>query len=481
MNDRRSSVRAFAGRFVIALVVGSFLMAGAVKGVNREIANKLDNIPKIPLETAPLPPEGANYLVVGVDNLGDGPLNDFDNGAFGNRDGDKNSDTMMIVHVEPKAERTLIVSFPRDLWVNIPGHGGSKLNGAFQYGAQAIIDTFKSNFDVDINHYIELNFKSFVGLVNTLGNVPVYVPYEAQDVYTGLGLPNGGCWSLDGEGSLRWVRSRYLQYRDSRTGNWVYADIIPDLGRIARQQDFMRRLAGIAVAKSLANPFTANAVADEVVKNLKVDDAFDKSAIFDLIDAFRGIDVDDQSALDFQAMPSKPGPNQGVQQVLYADMNTATPLIQRLRAFDIRPRPTPPPATVRLRIVNASGREDLGGAAERWFEEHGFVVTEQVESATRSSGSSISYAPGQLNKAKFMTRFIEPLADLNLDAAALTNADVEIVIGRNFSGIVVPADALDSTTTTTPAPVDPTLDAPLELPPRPAEVVLSNPAPRAGC
>lgn len=481
MNDRRSSVRAFAGRFVIALVVGSFLMAGAVKGVNREIGNKLDTIPKIDLKTAPLPPDGANYLIVGVDNLGEGvEANELECEAFGCRDGDKNSDTMMIVHVEPAAERTLIVSFPRDLWVNIPGHGGSKLNGAFQYGAQTIIDTFKSNFDVDINHYIELNFKSFVGLVNTLGNVSVYVPYEAQDIYTGLGLPNGGCWELDGEKSLQWVRSRFLQYRDTRTGNWVYADIIPDLGRIARQQDFMRRLAGIAVAKSLSNPFTANAVADEVVKNLKVDDAFDKSAIFDLIDAFRGIDVDDQSALDFQAMPSKPGPNQGVQQVLYADMNTATPLIQRLRAFDPRPRPTPAPATVRLRIVNASGREDLGIAAKRRFEELGFVVTEQVESAI-SPGSTMTYAPGQLDKAKFMTRFIEAPPYLDLDATALTNADVEIVIGRNFTSIVVPADALDSTTTTTPAPADPALDTPLELPPPPAEVVLPNPASRVGC
>ena len=71
MDDRRSSVRAFVGRFLIALVVGSLLMAGVVvRASNREIGNKLDRIPKIDLTTAPLPPEGANYLLIGVDNLG---------------------------------------------------------------------------------------------------------------------------------------------------------------------------------------------------------------------------------------------------------------------------------------------------------------------------------------------------------------------------------------------------------------------------
>ena len=483
MDDRRSSVRAFVGRFLIALVVGSLLMAGVVSGVNQGIGNKLDEIPKINLRTAPLRPEGANYLVIGVDNLGNGVEgNELECEAFGCRKGEKNSDTMMIMHVEPNAERTLIVAFPRDLWVNIPGHGSSKLNGAFQYGPQAVIDTLTTNFGVEIQHYIALNFRSFVGLVNELGSVPVYVPYAARDSFTGLGLPHGQCWSLDCEQSLQWVRSRSLQYLDERTNTWVYADTVsPDLSRIERQQDFMRRLAGIAVTKSLSNPFTANAVASEVIDNVEVDDAFDKGAIFDLIDAFRGINVDDQSALQFETMPSKGGPNQGAQQVLYADMATAAPLIQRLQTFDIRPRPTPAPASIRLRIVNSSGRADIGLAAKERFEELGFVVTEAVESATRSSGSRVRYSQGQIAKAKLMMRFIEPLPDLTLDPATITNADVEIVLGSNFTEIVVPADALDSTTTTVPGAVDPILDTPLELPPPPADIVLPNPAPRGNC
>ena len=62
-----STARAFAGRFCIALLVGSLLMTAAVAGVNREVGRKLDRIPKIELTTAPLPPGGANYLLVGSD------------------------------------------------------------------------------------------------------------------------------------------------------------------------------------------------------------------------------------------------------------------------------------------------------------------------------------------------------------------------------------------------------------------------------
>lgn len=501
MDDRRAPVRAFAGRFLIALAVGSLLMAGAVAGVNREIGRKLDRIPRLALKTAPLPPEGANYLLIGSDSR-EFVSNELEREAFGDAtasDG-RRSDTIMVIHVEPRAERTLVVSFPRDLWVNIPGHGYSKINAAYNYGPQAVIETLKANFDIDVHHYVELNFLSFVGLVNHLGGVTVYVPYEAKDDYTGFGVPNGGCWPLDGEVALQWVRSRSLEYRDERTGRWVPADIVPDIGRIGRQQDFMRRLAGVAVAKSLANPFTANAVADEVVKNLTVDDAFDKAAIFDLLDAFRTLNPDDTSALRFETMPWKTGPNQGGQQVLYADMSLAGPLIERLRTFEERPRPAPAPATIRVRLVNATGRDNLEVAVRQRLEELGFVVTEAVRTTPgRVPGIDVRYAPGQLDKAKLVLRYIEPPASLVLEPAALPGADVEITLGRAFEGIVVPADALTVTTTTLPSaeggegaqgavggepaggPGPTVVGRPPELPTTPSSTVLPNPAPREGC
>ena len=210
-----------------------------------------------------------------------------------------------------------------------------------------VIDTLKTNFDIDIHHYIELNFLSFVDLVNTLGDVPVYVPYAVRDVNTGLGLPNGGCWPLNGEqapfvGAVAVPRVPELRNRTVGVRQ-------PNRARLSAALPGNRTSCagspGIAVTKSLANPFTANDVADDVVKNLKVDDAFDKGAIFDLIDAFRTINVDDQSALEFATMPSKATGDQRQGSLLTADGHRWPQLILRLRTFDTRPKPTPAPST----------------------------------------------------------------------------------------------------------------------------------------
>jgi len=483
-----SSVRTFAGRFLIALVVGTLIMGAAVAGVNREVDRKIDRIPRIELTTAEEFPGGANYLLIGSDSR-DFVANDLELGAFGDPtdESGKNSDTIMVVHVEPKAERTFVVSFPRDLWVNIPGHGNSKINAAYGYDQQTIIDTLKQNFDVDVNHYLEVNFKAFVELVDSLGKVSVYTPYPTRDEKTGLDLPNAGCNALDGEQSLQWVRSRFHEYLNPETGRWISADIIPDFGRIARQQEFMRRLAGLAVQKSLANPFTANLVADHMVNggNLKADDAFDKGSVFSLLGAFRTLDPEDTSSLEMVTLPSKPGPNQGGLQVLYAD--TTNPafdqIIQRLRTFDTTPRPAPAPAEITVQVVNATNRADLAVAVTEQLKDLGFNTVEPIESSKeRIPGVELRVSPDQRAKGNLLLRYIEPAAQLTVLPTATHGVDVTIVLGKSFGAIAVPADATaDETAPPVEVPgADPApIDVPATITTLPAS--LPEPAPRIGC
>lgn len=482
-----SSVRAFAGRFLIALLVGTLIMGAAVAGVNREVGRKLDRIPKIELTTAPVPPGGANYLLVGSDTR-EFVSNELEAEAFGDAEseGGRRSDTIMVVHVEPKAERTFIVSFPRDLWVNIPGRGMDKINAAYNYDQQTVIDTLKQNFDVDVNHYIEVNFKTFVELVDSLGKVPVYTPYPARDSYTALDLPSAGCVQLDGEQGLQYVRSRFLEYLNPDTGRWVSADIIPDLGRIGRQQEFMRRLAGLAVQKSLGNPFTANLVADKVVNGLKADDAFDKSSVFSLLDAFRTLNPDDTSSLEMVTLPSRPGPNQGGQSVLYAD--TANPLfdqiVERLRTFDETPKAAPLPSEITVRVVNATNRADLAVGVTKRLNELGFdTVAADETSQERIPGVDVRVTAPQAQKGKLVLRYIEPTAQLTV--VPESDVDVTIVLGKAFEAVAVPADAVQVTEDTAPvtaAPETDVEDVPLDVPTTttlPAS--LPEPAPRLGC
>jgi LCP family protein required for cell wall assembly len=319
----------FASRFAIALVVAIVFMVGAIVTVNYVIDTKLDSVDRVNVATAEGSAKGGNFLVIGSDTRAF-IATDADEKAFGGDEGGQRSDTMMVVHVEPDAKRTLVVSFPRDLWVDIPGVGMSKINAAFNSGPDKVIATLKENFGIDINHFVEVDFKSFRGIVDAIGSVPVYLPYPARDEKTGLYVPVPGCVSLNGKAALAYARSRGMQYYSMPKARWLKADAVPDIDRIKRQQEFLRRLVGVAVAQSLNDPITANDVAGEVLKNLTIDDSLSKNDIFALIDAFRSVNPNDSSALEFQTLPWENGPTQHGLSVLYAKDPDWRSLVARL-------------------------------------------------------------------------------------------------------------------------------------------------------
>jgi LCP family protein required for cell wall assembly len=395
---------------------------------------------------------------------------------------------MMVLHVEPNAQRTLAVSFPRDLWVDIPGVGGSKINAAFNEGGpDTVVQTLKDNFGIEINHYLEVDFRTFKGIVNSIGNVPVYFPYAAKDEKTGLYVTLPGCPRLDGTAALSYVRSRGLEYYSIPKQKWVQADAVPDIDRIARQQDFMRKLAGLAVQKSLNNPLAANEIANEVLENLKVDEGLSKDDVFGIINAFRSINPNDQSALEFRTLPYKEGPNQDGQEVLYPKEPDASAMIARLADFSGNDAPSNkrvPPSEINVRIVNGSNRPGEAAAALTALETLGFESggTANDERGTVAS-TEIRYAPGAQDKAKTVFRYITPAARL-VEDGDLGGVDVAVVLGADFASIERPSEQASTSTTAAPdapaTPDDPTTPASAAGTPAPIsnESQLGDPAPK---
>ena len=454
MGPRRSPLRAFAGRYAVALGAATVFMASAIFAVNYVIDEKLDAIDRVGVTVAAAPPEGANYLLIGSDTRAFVD-SESEQKAFGNqRDaGGQRSDTMMVLHVEPDRQRTLAVSFPRDLWVDVPGVGGSKINAAFNEGGpDKVIETLRSNFGIEINHYLEVNFTTFRGIVNAIGTVPVFFPYAARDEKTGLYVTLPGCVRLDGASALSYVRSRGLEYYSTPRSKWVSADAVPDIDRIARQQDFMRKLAGLAVQKSLNDPLTANDIADRVLENLKIDKQLTKDDIFGLIDAFRTINPNDQSSLEFQTLPWKNGPNQDGQSVLYPTEPEASEMIARLNDFSDGSSPstaTVAPGDVKLKVLNASAQEGAAAAVLSELEQLGFEGAGSGNDARATvAETEIRFKPGAQDKAKTVFRYVDPDARL-VEDENLKGADVAVVLGTNFSSIVQPSAG--STTTTASA------------------------------
>ena len=260
------------------VVVGGFVL------VNVIVESKLASAGRVDLQLASSPSGGgANYLLIGSDTR-DFIKNEDERKAFGDQAdaGGKRSDTIMVLHTDPDSGRALLVSFPRDLWVNVPGRGKTKINAAFNEGPQSVVDTITNNFDVPIHHYAEVNFESFREIVDAIGSVPVLFPTSARDQLANLQIPFPGCAELDGATALAFVRSRHLELLNQQTGKWEDADEIPDLGRIGRQQAFLRDVGARAMDAALSNPFKGDEIAQAAVEHLTVDEGFGRSDVFAL-------------------------------------------------------------------------------------------------------------------------------------------------------------------------------------------------------
>jgi LCP family protein required for cell wall assembly len=454
-------------------------MVGGVTAVNRGIDDRVASIHRIHLTVAPSPPEGSNFLLIGsdtrafVDNAAQA-------GAFGdaNTESGQRSDTLMVAHVEPGSQRTFVVSFPRDLMVNIPGISGkNRINMAYSAGGpELVIQTLKANFDIDINHYLEVDFQSFQAVVDAIGKVNVYIPGQLRDEESGFQtLYGAGCYALSGVPALSYVRARTMEIADPNgpivdpvTGqHWRLLDVRADLDRIARQQSFIRKLAGVAIQRSLGDPFLAADVADRVLKYITADQNLSRGDVNALIRAFRTVNVNDSSAIDFETLPTLPDPN-NPNVTLVPDDDLDVPVLAALRTFGANtPKaPTVTPDHVKVRVLDGTGTSDAAGTATALVAQ-GFVSlgTGTSTAAKKLPVTQIRYGTNSADAAKTLLDYI-PDAAL-VPTPSLNGKDqVELVLGESFQSIAVPpttttlppvAGAPTTAPTTTVAPTTTTL------------------------
>jgi LCP family protein required for cell wall assembly len=139
------------------------------------------------------------------------------------------SDTTILLRADPDKDTLTLLSIPRDLKVNIPGHGVDKFNAAYSYGgADLTLRTVKSLTGLDINHVVNINFTGFADAVNAIDCVYIdvdrryFIPPESGVAEINI---EAGYQRLCGLKALQYVRYRH----DDN-----------DLVRSARQQDFLR-------------------------------------------------------------------------------------------------------------------------------------------------------------------------------------------------------------------------------------------------
>jgi len=236
-------------------------------------------------------PQAKNFLITGADNNScidpDSPFA----GSIGDRKGER-SDTIVIWRVDPISSRAAVLSFPRDLWVSIPDAGQSRINSAYRRDDPSLlIATINANFGIFIDHFIQVDFCAFKTLVDAVGGVQVPFDFPTRDRRSGLSVPEKGCFEFGGDHALAYVRSRYYEYlpagADPVTG-WVQ-DLSSDLGRISRQQDFMRRMLARVVDKGALNPSVARSLIRATTDYVVTDDELSPQRLLEFAGVLRNV------------------------------------------------------------------------------------------------------------------------------------------------------------------------------------------------
>ena len=235
-----------------------------------------------------------NFLLTGSDNGACPDKGDGTSGGIGDRESfGERSDTIMVLRVDPTVNDVVVLSFPRDLWVKIAGTTReARINSAFDSkDPSRLIRTIADNFDVPIDHYVNVNLCAFKEIVDSVGGVKVPFAYRTKDEQVGFREVGPGCVELRGSQALAYVRSRSgYRYFNETEQDWV-SDPTGDIGRIARQQDFLRRSMQRALDRGTSNPATANALLNVALSRVITDNRLTPRDLLSLAQAMRKLNT----------------------------------------------------------------------------------------------------------------------------------------------------------------------------------------------
>jgi LCP family protein required for cell wall assembly len=252
---------------VLVSSISSFGLGQVSSSIARiDVFNSLDDRPE---KTS----KAENYLLVGSDTregLTKEQIRALRVGSTATAAGGR-SDTMLLIHLSKARDRAYIISLPRDSLVTIPEHVSSsdkttmvsarlgKLNSAFSFGgAPLLIETIEQATSIKIDHYVEVSFAGFAGIVDALGGIDVCTKVDIDDPKSHLVL-SAGVHTLDGIEALKYVRTRDFDGRG-------------DIGRMQRQQQFMSAVLRKATSSgTLLNPFKLKNFVNASLASVKLD------------------------------------------------------------------------------------------------------------------------------------------------------------------------------------------------------------------
>ena len=401
----------------------------------------------------PCASHSCNYLLLGSDSRSTMSRADQDaNGTNQQAGAGDHSDVIMLVHTQPGG-KTVILSFPRDLWVNIPGLGKGKINSAFTGGVAGggplrVAQTVSRITGLKISHFLAVDLGGFQGVVDSIGGIDMCLPpTEAgpdgwiTDINTQLHL-RPGCQHLNGQEVLSYVRSRHLP-----------CDVNGDFNRISRQQAFLR-----AIINRMLQPSELLKIPSfikPVLSNLKRDAGLTIADLAYLTGQLRGLST---GAVIFRDVPVKLGQVTVPEYSFPLDVEfldpSAQPLFKALRDNTALPANTPLPGTppsesqITIPVIDHASSGKAAGV-ETILSQAGFDISPAVipyaDFGSTAKGTVIAYSAGSKDGA----------AQAAVVHSYFLNVPVKAVpaklLGGNTVALFVTA-AYQPPSTTTPVP-----------------------------
>lgn len=318
--------------------------------------------------------ESLTFLIVGSDSRAG--LDDLT--YFGSAGGSR-GDVVILVRLDSTTSSAQMLSLPRDLYVEIPGHGANKINAAYAFGGPSLlVETIRENLDVEVNHYIEVDFVGFAALIDELGGIEIAFPYPARDLSSGLDV-NSGPQRLDGDMALAYARSRkYQEYQD---GKWVSVRA-NDIGRTARQQEVIR-----AIVNELKQPSTileAGQVVEALARYVTIDARLAASSSGAIAWEFKSILT---GSVDGATLPSLTRTVDGASVQLAVEPEASEMIARFKSGLSIAEGP------LRVQVLNGNGVGGSASAMSRTLESLGFRVESIGNADNQAHATTIVIVP----------------------------------------------------------------------------------------
>ena len=437
-----------SGRVLLALVsVGLLIGSGIAWATYRQFAQGIQHgqaLPDLPKGTKRIDGgKDQNILLLGNDSIAGATAAEVRALGTTMDRSDSATDTMMILHIPADGKRATIISFPRDSWVSIPGHGMFKLNAAYldgfnDAGAQGAKDlltkqgagillaaqTLSELTGLHIDHYVQVNLLGFYEISEAIQGVNLCLN-EAQNKYTegdpshpngysGINLKKGWNYNVKGTQALAFVRQRHGLPRG-------------DIDRIVRQQYFLSAVFKKATSSStLLNPFKLKKLLDSVKRSLITDPKLD---ILGFVQQFTKITGGNVS---FATIPIvDPSFWEGDQEVVKVDPAAVKAFVDKLVGVPLDKKlqtaKTVPPSQVSVTVMNEANRDHVATNNTNTLSQAGFLATVGPDTDQRTDQTAIEYPDGMQAQAKTLGRYV-PGAVLELSSSV---SKITLVLGSD--------------------------------------------------